>query len=255
VESSAFAFFYVINILSMSLGYHRFFMHRSFQTSKFMRYAIAILAQLGTFGCLRRWIAEHRRHHGHSDEPGDIHSPYFDDYGRPLSGVSGWKYAHLGWVFNKSITDETIYGRGVAEDPAIQFVDKYRIAIFLISTIGLPALWALAFGTVDAIIGTILIAGFLRSTLALHAIASVNSFGHMYGSKRFEGKGEARNNWLVAILTLGEGWHNNHHAYPSSATTGLAWYEIDMTGWLIWALEKTGLVWNVRWAKLPAAKQ
>ena len=254
VEWSAFAAFYVMNILSMSIGYHRFFMHKAFETSKPMRYAIAILAQLGTFGSLRRWIAEHRRHHAHSDRPGDIHSPYYNDYGRSLSGVNGWKYAHLGWVFNKSITDEAFYGKGIGEDSAVLLVDKYRIGIFLFSVLGLPTLWALTFGAPEAIIGTVLIAGFLRSTLALHAIASVNSFGHIYGSKRFEGKDEARNNWLVAIFTLGEGWHNNHHAHPRSAGTSYAWYEIDMTGWVIWALEKMGLIWNVRWVKLPAPK-
>ena len=247
VEWSAFAVFYVMNILSMSLGYHRFFMHRAFETSTAMRYALAILAQLGTYGCLRRWVAEHRRHHANSDQPGDIHSPYYDDYGRQLSGFKGWKYAHLGWVFNHSMTDESFYGKGVAEDAAIRFADRYRIGIFLVSTIALPALWALALGEPDAILSTILIAGFLRSTLALHAIASVNSFGHLYGYKRFKDKGEARNNWLVAILTLGEGWHNNHHAHPRSATTRYAWYEIDMTAWVIWLLEKTGLIWNVRW--------
>jgi stearoyl-CoA desaturase (delta-9 desaturase) len=249
VEWSGFAVFYVMNILSMSLGYHRYFMHRAFETSKSMRYAIAVFAQLGSFGSLRRWIVEHRRHHAHSDEPGDIHSPYYDDHGRSISGVDGWKYAHLGWVFNNSITDESVYGKGRADDAAILFVDKYRIGIFLISVIGLPTLWALSFDSADAIIGTVLIAGFLRSVLALHAIASVNSFGHMYGSKRFDIRGEARNNWLIAVLTLGEGWHNNHHAYPRSASTSLAWYEIDMTGWLIWALQKSGLIWNVHWAK------
>ena len=249
VEWSAFAVFYVMNILSMSLGYHRFFMHGAFETSKPMRYAIAILAQLGTFGSMRRWMVEHRRHHAHSDEPGDIHSPYYDDHGRSMSGVSGWKYAHLAWVFNKSITDEAVFGNGIADDSAILFVDRYRIGIFFISVVGLPTLWALAFGTPETIIGTVLIAGFLRSVLALHAIASVNSFGHLYGSKRHEIKDEARNNWLIAILTLGEGWHNNHHANPGSAGTGIAWYEIDMTGWVIWLLQKTGRIWNVRWAK------
>jgi stearoyl-CoA desaturase (delta-9 desaturase) len=152
-------------------------------------------------------------------------------------------------VFNKSITDETVYGRGIAGDSVILFVDRYRIAIFLISVVGLPMLWALAFGAPDAIIGTILIAGFLRSVLALHAIACVNSFGHMYGSKRLEVRGEARNNWLIALFTLGEGWHNNHHANPSAAGTSIVWYEIDVTGWVIWVLEKTGLIWNVRRVK------
>ena len=144
-----------------------------------------------------------------------------------------------------------MYGKGVAEDSAILFVDKYRIPIFFFSVLGLPALWALAFGaSTQTLIGTILIAGFLRCILALHAIACVNSFGHLYGSQRFETSDQSRNNWIIALLTLGEGWHNNHHAHPRAANTGLAWYEIDVTGWIIWGMEKLGLVWNVRWAKL-----
>jgi stearoyl-CoA desaturase (Delta-9 desaturase) len=253
VEWSAFALFYVMNILSMSIGYHRFFTHKAFETSTPMRYAIAILAQLGTFGSLRRWVAEHRRHHAHSDRAGDIHSPYFGDHGEPLTGFKGWKYAHLGWVFNNSITEEAVYGKGVKEDNAILFADKFRIPIFFFSVIGLPAIWALAWGQPQAVFGTILIAGFLRGIVALHAIACVNSFGHIFGSQRFKGD-RSRNNWLIAVLTLGEGWHNNHHGHPRAANTGLAWYEIDMTGWVLRLLEVTGLIWNVRWARLDADK-
>ena len=249
VEWTAFALLYVMNILSMSIGYHRFFTHKVFETSTPMRYAIAILAQLGTFGSLRRWVAEHRRHHAHSDRAGDIHSPHYNDHGEQLSGFKGWKYAHLGWVFNTSMTDESIYGKGVSEDSAILFADRYRIPIFLFSVIGLPALWALAWGQPQALMGTILIAGFLRGVIALHAIACVNSFGHIYGTQRFKGD-QSRNNWLIALLTLGEGWHNNHHGHPRAANTGLTWYEIDMTSWVLRFLEMTGLIWNVRWARL-----
>lgn len=249
IEWSAFAALYVMNILSMSIGYHRYFTHKAFETSRPMHYAIAILAQLGIFGSLRRWVAEHRRHHAHSDRAGDIHSPYFDDFGRETGGRKGWKYAHLGWVFSRSMTDEKVYGKGVGEDGAILFVDKYRIPIFFFSVLALPAMIAVAAGgSTQTIIGTILIAGFLRSIIALHAIACVNSFGHMYGGQRYkDGRDESRNNWLIALITLGEGWHNNHHAHPRAASTRIAWYEIDMTGWVIWTLEKLGLVWNVRW--------
>jgi stearoyl-CoA desaturase (Delta-9 desaturase) len=249
IEWSAFAVFYVMNILSMSIGYHRFFAHKAFETSTAGRYAIAILAQLGIFGSLRRWVSEHRRHHAHSDAAGDIHSPYYNDDGEETGGYKGWRYSHLGWVFLPNMTDEAVYGKGVGEDKAILFVDKYRIAIFLISVITLPALFALALGgTQQQIIGTVLIAGFLRSVIALHAIACVNSFGHIYGTQRYkENRDRSRNNWLIALFTLGEGWHNNHHGHPRAASTRIAWYEIDMTGWVIWGLEKTGLIWNVRW--------
>lgn len=249
IEWSAFAALYVMNILSMSIGYHRYFTHKAFETSRPMHYAIAILAQLGIFGSLRRWVAEHRRHHAHSDHAGDIHSPYFDDLGQETGGAKGWKYSHLGWVFINSVTDEKVYGKGVGEDDAILFVDKYRVPIFFFSVLALPALIAIAAGgSTQTIMGTILIAGFLRSIVALHAIACVNSFGHIYGSQRFkDGRDQSRNNWLIALFTLGEGWHNNHHGHPRAASTRIAWYEIDMTGWVIWTFEKLGLIWNVRW--------
>mgnify|MGYP006193095067 CR=1 FL=1 len=117
-----------------------------------------------------------------------------------------------------------------------------------VSILVLPALWGWAFGGPGAILGTIFVGGFLRIQLVLHAIASVNSFGHRYGSERFSGNHAAKNNWFIALLTLGEGWHNNHHEHPRAAEAGFVWYEIDFTGYLIRLLEKMGLVWNVRHA-------
>jgi len=245
---SAFIAFYVMNILSMSLGYHRYFTHKIFETSNAMRYVLAIWAQLGVYGSLQRWVAEHKRHHAHSDLPGDIHSPYYDIYGKEHSGFKGMNHAHLGWVFVDCMTDEDIYGKSVKDDKAILFADKHRMLLFFISVVILPALWALAFGgDTGIVIGSILIAGFLRCTLSLHAIASLNSIVHKYGKRRFETTDKSHNNWLIAIFTLGEGWHNNHHAHPRSANAGLAWYEIDVTSWVIWGLEKCGLIWNVQW--------
>ncbi len=250
IEWTGFAFFYVLNILGMSIGYHRYFTHNAFETSKPMRYALAALAQFGVYGSLWRWVADHRRHHAMSDKPGDIHSPYFDGHGRPLKGREGLKHAHLGWAYDDCMTDMDVYGKGVVDDPAIVWAHKTRYLWLFVSLLVLPAAWGFAFGGVEAIIGTVMVAGFLRLALALHAIAAVNSFGHKYGRKRFEGKGEARNNWFIALLSLGEGWHNNHHEHPRAANAGMAWYEIDMTSWVIRAMEAVGLIWNVRWVKL-----
>lgn len=252
---SGFLALYMMNILSMTLCYHRFFTHRSFETSTAMRYVLAVWALLGVYGSLGRWCAEHRRHHALSDKPGDIHSPFFDERGEPTSGRAGMRHAHLGWVFVDNITDPEVYGKGLTNDKAILFADKYRLPLFFVSVVVLPTLWALAFGGgMQTIIGTILIAGFLRCSLALHAIAALNSVSHQFGSRRFETSDRSHNNWLIAILNMGEGWHNNHHAHPRSANSGMAWYEIDMTGWVIWAMEKMGLIWNVRWSKYDNGK-
>lgn len=248
VEWSGFALFYALNILSMSLGYHRYFTHRAFETSKPMRYALGILAQFGVYGSLPRWVADHRRHHAHSDRPGDIHSPYVDGHGNALTGWKGVAHAQLGWVFHGTTTDFTVYGKGLLDDPVMRFCHRTRYVWYGVSALVLPALWGWAWGGPGAILGTILIAGFLRIQMALHAIAAVNSFGHAFGSQRFRTNDGARNNWIIAWLTLGEGWHHNHHAHPRAANAGMAWYEIDPTSWVIRLMEKAGLVWNVRYA-------
>ncbi len=231
IEWSGFALFYVLNVLAMNVCYHRYFVHRSFETSLPMRYLLGIWAQLGAYGSLKSWCADHRRHHSRSDRPGDAHSPYFDNYGRPLSGARGLRHAHLGWLFDDSTTDPAIYGKGLADDRVIAFCHRTRFAWYAISVLLLPAAWGFVLGGPAAITGTILIAGFLRMALSLHAIALVNSVGHRYGSQRFEGTGSARNNLFVAIVSLGEGWHNNHHAHPRSANHGMARHEIDVASW------------------------
>ncbi len=255
VEWTAFGLFYILNILGMSLGYHRYFTHRSFETSKPMRYALAILAQCGIYGSLLRWVADHRRHHALSDQPGDVHSPYFDGHGHPTGGRAGLKYAHLGWAYSDAMTDFDVYGKGLREDPVIMFAHRTRFLWFFVSIFVVPGLWGLAFGGPEAVVGTIMIAGLLRSALALHAIAAVNSFGHRYGAKPYEGEDQARNNWFIALISLGEGWHADHHAHPRSAFTGFRKYQVDMSGWVILALEKLGLIWNVQRPKLGESPQ
>ncbi len=259
-EWSGFLVFYVLGILSMSLCYHRYFMHRAFETSRFMQYVLGIWGQLGAYGSMRLWCIDHRRHHGRSDRPGDVHSPHFDAYGRPISGRKGFRHAHIGWLYDDTTTDAKIYGKGLVDDPVVTFCHHTRFFWFVISLLLLPALWGYYFGGPDAIVGTILIAGCLRMALNLQFIALVNSAGHMFGRQRFKSEGESRNNAFIAFLTLGEGWHNNHHAHPRAANAGMAWYEIDMTNWVIWAMEKTGLIWNVNRVKLedveaPAATE
>ena len=261
VEWSGFALFYVLNILSMSLGYHRYFTHKAFETSTPMRYVLAALAQFGVYGSLKRWCMDHRRHHSLSDKPGDIHSPYVDDYGKAISGRAGLKHAHLGWAYGEAMTNPDLYGKGIVGDPVIEWAHRTRWFWFAFSAVIAPAAWGYLLGGPGAVLGTIMVAGFLRLALALHAIAGVNSFGHRYGYQNFKDLDEARNNLFLGYITLGEGWHNNHHAHARAACNKVRWWEVDMTMWVIVALEKLGLVWNVqrpntqaqpRQRKLPA---
>ena len=247
VEWSAFALFYVLNVLGESLAHHRYFGHGAFKTSTPMRYALAILAQSGAYGSALYWVADHRRHHSLSDKPGDVHSPHYDGQRRALSRKEGFKHAHLGWAFDNCSTDLEIYGKGLMDDPVLVFAHRTRWVWFWTSGVIVPALWGLAFGgTWQHMVGTVLIAGSFRMVLGLHAISALNSVCHLWGTERFKGPWTAKNNWIVALVSLGEGWHNNHHAHPRAATTSTRWWEIDMTYWVILGLEKLGLVWDVK---------
>lgn len=246
VEWSGFALFYCLNIFSITLGYHRYFTHKAFETSLPMRYALGILAQCGVFGSLRHWCADHRRHHVHSDKPGDTHSPHVDSRGRPHGGATGIKHAHMAWAYGGTATNLDLYAKGLIGDPVIDFCHKTRWFWFAFSVAIVPALWGYGWGGADAVLGTVLIAGFLRLTLATHAIFAINSFGHCYGYQNYDTGDQSRNNLFLGYVTLGEGWHNNHHAHPRAAINGVRPHEIDPSGWVILAMEKLGLVWNVQ---------
>lgn len=246
VEWSGFLVFYVMSLLGTDLSFHRYFSHNAFKTSRPMRWALGILMQLASVGSLRSHVADHRRHHACTDQPGDPHSPYFDGHGRPLKGWKGLRHAHFGWALDDTVSDLDVYGKGLREDPVIAFCHDTRVLWYLVSLLVLPGLWACAFGTFEDIPGTILVAGFLRMTAALHGFALINSLGHYKGRKPFETGDESRNNWIVAIVALGEGWHNNHHKYPRLAFHGLSWRQPDPTAWVIMLLEKLGLVWDVK---------
>ncbi len=256
VEWSAFALFYIINVFSVDICLHRYFTHRAFETSLAMRYVLGWWAMFGGYGSVQVWVADHRRHHARTDQPGDPHSPYFDGHGRPLTRWKGIRHAHLGWLYDDAITDFDVYGKGLREDPVMRFYHKTRLLWYVVSVLLLPAMWGFAFGGAEAMFGTIMVAGFLRMALALHALGAVNSFGHVFGSKRYEdAKGEARNNPFVSLVLLGEGWHNNHHAHPRAAFNGRTPAELDPAGWVIWLLERVGLVWDVQRVDKKAAAQ
>jgi len=247
VEWSGFLVFYVLNVLTMPVCYHRYFCHRSYETGTAMRYVLGIWGQMGAYGSIMNWSIDHRRHHAKSDKPGDVHSPFYDCYGNPISGLKGFRHSHIGWLFDDATTDHKIFGKGLVDDPVLIFCHKTRVAWFVISILFLPALWGWAFGGPEAITGTILIAGCLRMALALQVIALVNSLCHRIGHQRFKGPGLANNIFTLTLFTMGEGWHNNHHAHPRAANCGMAWWEVDPSACLIWVFEKLGLARNVNW--------
>ena len=246
VEWSAFISGYLIINYGLSCGFHRYFTHRSFETSLWMRYLIGICGQMACQGSVKKWAADHRRHHAFSDEVGDLHSPHVDGHGRRMGPFKGLLISHLGWLWDNAHTDMRLYGKGLVGDPVVEFCHRTRWFWVAFSLVLLPAAWALAFGGPEHVVGTVLVGGFLRTFIFLNGVMGTNSLAHYFGYRRYHDVGKATNNWFITILTLGDGWHNNHHAQPRAASNRVGWWELDFNGWTIETLGKMGLVWNVQ---------
>ena len=224
--------------LGISMGYHRLHTHRSYQVPLALEYLFAVCGALTFEGGPIFWVATHRIHHQKSDMPGDPHSPH----------DGGW-WAHVGWILmGEAKHNNTRLMSKYAPDLA-----KHRFYVWLNNYHWLPnvllAVVLFAIGGVSMVLWGIA----LRVVIGLHATWLVNSATHLWGWRRFETRDDSRNNWWVALLTGGEGWHNNHHAHPVSARHGLAWYEIDPNYWGIWLLAKVGLARKIQVAKFDPA--
>jgi fatty-acid desaturase len=223
--------YYLAGSLGIGLSYHRLLTHRSFKTPKLVEYALTVCATLALEGGPLFWVATHRRHHQHSDADLDPHTPRHGGF-----------WAHMGWILfghqeHNDVTITSRYAPDLAKDPFHVWISKYHWVPLTVLGFGLLAVggWHWVFWGI-----------FLRTTLGLHATWLVNSATHMWGSRRFATRDDSRNSWWVAALTFGEGWHNNHHAHPTSAAHGLAWYEVDVNYLNIRVLEALGLVWEVK---------
>jgi sn-1 stearoyl-lipid 9-desaturase len=223
--------YYAAGSLGIGLSYHRLLTHRSFKTPKLVEYALTVCATLALEGGPLFWVATHRRHHQHSDADLDPHTPRHGGF-----------WAHMGWILfghheHNDVTITSRYAPDLAKDPFHVWISKYHWVPLTVLGLGLLAVggWHWVFWGI-----------FLRTTLGLHATWLVNSATHMWGSRRFATRDDSRNSWWVAALTFGEGWHNNHHAHPTSAAHGLAWYEVDVNFLNIRLLEALGLVWDVK---------
>ena len=235
-----------IYVLAINVGigmcYHRLLTHRGYQTPKWIEYAMTVCATLALEGGPIFWVSTHRVHHQLSDQEGDPHPPR----------EGGW-WAHTGWIlFGESLHAQTEalsrYSPDLRRDRFHVWLSKYHWLPITLTGLALLAggwYWG---GWVNGV-AMVLWGVFLRVTIGLHATWLVNSATHLWGSRRFETRDDSRNSWWVALLTGGEGWHNNHHAHPVSARHGLAWYEIDPNFWGIWLLAKLGLAKKIQVAK------
>jgi len=252
VDLVLFAAFYVLTGLGVTVGYHRYFTHRSFETHPVVKVALAILGAMTLQGPVTQWVTDHRKHHARSDQEGDPHSPHLSGPG--LAGaVKGLWHAHVGWMFStKGMERGMLYGRDLYEDRAVRVVDRLYL-VWVAASVGLPFLLGAAIGGSWALgIEAMVWAGLIRIFVFEHATFAVNSVCHMFGRRRYEARDQSRNNWVVALLVFGEGWHNNHHAFPRSARHGLGRYQLDVSYTVIKLLERCGLARSVR---LPTPSQ
>jgi stearoyl-CoA desaturase (delta-9 desaturase) len=249
-----FALFYALGGLGNSVGFHRLFTHKSFETTPWLRGVFAVMGSLTMQGPVTQWVTDHRRHHALSDQEGDPHSPHAGHGEGAWSAVKGFYHAHMGWLFRtKGMERGEHYGRDLYEDRVVRGIDRLY-ALWVVVTFGLPFLIGYLAGGFDLALGleALVWAGAIRVFAYQHATFAVNSICHMFGRRSYRSRDESRNNWVIAALTFGEGWHNNHHAFPSSARHGLDRFQLDLSWWTIRALEKLGLAWDVR---LPSEGQ
>ena len=241
-----FVILYVLTGLGVTIGFHRYLTHRSFTTSRVMRGVFAALGSAAIEGPVISWVADHRKHHTFSDREGDPHSPHVD-HGKGWRGaLAGLLHAHVGWLFiHTQRGAKKRYAPDLVSDPVVSFVDRtflvWATAGFL-AAFGLG--WAIG-GTIDAALTGLLWGGLVRMLFVHHVTYSINSICHFFGRRSFPTEDHSRNVSWLALPTFGESWHNNHHAFPTSATHGLRWWQIDLSSLVIRALESVGLVWDV----------
>jgi stearoyl-CoA desaturase (delta-9 desaturase) len=244
---------YVLTILGVTLGFHRLFTHRSFQTYAPIRSLLAILGSMSVQGPVIKWCAVHRRHHQCSDHHGDPHSPHLHGTG-VWSLIVGFYHSHVGWLFKADPSDLDRSTKDLRSDRAITWVNA-TFPVWVAVGILIPGLigWWVS-GSWIGLLSGMLWGGFVRILLMHHITWSINSICHTWGSRDFVSNDHSTNNLPIAIFSLGEGWHNNHHAFPTSARHGLRWWQIDFTWIVIWVMQKLRLVWDVRVPNLQAQR-
>ncbi|WP_422929630.1 acyl-CoA desaturase [Singulisphaera sp. PoT] len=245
---------YALTVLGITVGYHRLFVHRSFETNMVVKFVLAVLGSMAVQGPLLKWAAMHRRHHQHADTAEDPHSPHGPDKG--ILGVfRGLWHAHIGWMFDPEPPGLDRYVQDLSRSPTLRAASVLFPA-WIILGLAIPAsLGGLLTGTWSGFWTGLIWGGLVRIFLVHHVTWSVNSACHLWGMRPYRSNDESRNNVVFGVLAMGEGWHNTHHAFPTSARHGLRWWQIDMSYWVIWMLARLGLAWNVKLPTMEAQRQ
>ena len=219
--------------LGVTVGYHRMLTHRSFVPNPVVKTVLLILGSMGLEGDALQWAATHTKHHALADRPGDPHSP-----------LDGFVHAHFGWIFAKTDADPRRYVKHLLQDRIVMFVSRTNL-LWVVLALAIPFTIGGLFGGWAGALTGLLWGGLVRQFLTHHVTWSVNSVCHTFGKRMFETNDRSRNEWVVGLLAFGEGWHNNHHAFPRSAFHGLRWWQFDLAGYTIRLFEATGLAGEV----------
>jgi stearoyl-CoA desaturase (delta-9 desaturase) len=240
------AVMYLLTAVGITVGYHRLLTHRSFQTAKPLEYGFAVLGSMAVQGPAVAWVADHRKHHAHTDAEGDPHSPHVGHADGVRGVLAGLWHAHTGWLMsNQGRANWDKYARDLRDDRGMMLISRQFVPLVVLS-LGLPALAGyLLSGTLAGAATGLLWGGLVRIFFVHHVTWSVNSVCHFIGTRRFNTDDRSTNVFWLALPSLGESWHHNHHAFPRSAVHGLRRWEIDPSAILIGTMEKLGLARNV----------
>jgi stearoyl-CoA desaturase (Delta-9 desaturase) len=245
-DVAVFLILYVLTGLGVTVGFHRHFTHRSFKAKPALRAVLAVLGSAAIEGPVISWVADHRKHHAFSDQEGDPHSPHVDHGHGWRGALRGLAHAHVGWLFiHTQRGARKRYAPDLVADRVVSFIDRTFVLWALSSFAAAFALGAAIGRSVEAGLTGLLWGGLVRILVLHHMTYSINSLCHFFGRRRFTTGDESRNLAWLALPTFGEAWHNNHHAFPTSAAHGLRRWEIDPSALVIRALERCGLVWDV----------
>jgi stearoyl-CoA desaturase (Delta-9 desaturase) len=246
-DLALFGVMYVVTAGGITVGYHRMLTHRSFRTHKPTEYLFAGLGSMAVQGPVIAWVADHRKHHAHTDEEGDPHSPHVGHGDGILGALHGLWYAHMGWLFDAhGRADGEKYARDLVEDRGMTLMSRQFLSIVLIGLLIPAGLgYLLTGGTLKGAITGLIWGGLVRIFMLHHVTWSINSVCHFFGRRRFAVEDHSTNVAWLALVSFGESWHHNHHAFPRAAAHGMRWWELDPSGLMIRALRRLGLAWNV----------
>lgn len=235
---------YACTVIGIGVGYHRLLTHRAFTTHKIVRMILATLGSMAGQGPVLFWVALHRQHHKFSDRPGDPHSPHISGE-EPSGWLSGLWHAHVGWMLNPQQRNLR-FVIDLMKEPEMVLVNKCYFHFLLIG-IAIPAvIHGVVSHSWGGVLSGLLWGGLVRIFLVHHVTWSINSICHLYGSRPFANRDHSTNNLWLSLLSFGEAWHNNHHAFPQSARHGLQWWQVDINSYFIRCLETVGLAWDVK---------